>query len=821
VSLWISLCISLSQCVCVSQKGLGVDPGWEEISWEEALDTIAERLRELRQRNPRGLAMNTFDWPAATNFVRAFVSAFGGGEYGGAIPTPQSMFCGNGVHPISYMLNGSEDHQPDLSYCDYLLVLGGGFGTGTGTHAMHMATDLADARVKRGMKMVVVDPCRNSSGMRASEWVPILPGTDAAFCLGVANVLINDLGIFDEGFLCAYTNAPYLITPDGHYARDTDTSKPLVLSRSKETAVPFDSVEPEDIVLQGESEVGGGTVKTAFVLLREHLRSYTPEYVAGVTTVSARAIRRIAKGFGESARIGAMTVVDGVELPLRPACAIWYRGLGQHQHGLSNAWSAAMLNIIVGAVDVPGGSCHSGATVPEGLPKESSDGLILPGNPYLSMRKSLPPKEAQFDPDDPDLAGMFPVAHTSNVMGALSLKSPEVNRSNYKLEVWICSRNNPIKAGGDPEETAEMLKKIPFQVSFAQLHEETSEFADILLPDTHFLERLVPFAYNSYSSFAHAPAPSDTQWTFSIQQPVVRPMGESRHWVQVLWELARRVGFQDDFYSALNVTMGLGPEHRLNPGQQYSYEEFCDRWMRSLVGEKYDLEYFKEHGWAPSPVKREVKHRYPRVFHKGRIPMYLEHWLTGGESVKSVVEEMELSWGDTSDFTPLVSYKPCWASQQGGADCPLYLVSPKVGFLTLNTSTIKNPQLQDLAWSMGEIFNAGIHPTVAERLGISTGDLIEIETSNGKKTTIEARVTPDVHPQVISAPGNAAKVLSPDGKAVAGQGVHLNSFLSYRIERVDMLSGAFDACVKVRIKKVENRSGSKIARIFKKAFGLD
>ncbi len=52
------------------------------------------------------------------------------------------------------------------------------------------------------------------------------------------------------------------------------------------------------------------------------------------------------------------------------------------------------------------------------------------------------------------------------------------------------------------------------------------------------------------------------------------------------------------------------------------------------------------------------------------------------------------------------------------------------------------------------------------------------------------------------------------------QGVHLNSFLSYRIERVDMLSGAFDACVKVRIRKVQDRNGSKIAGMFKKAFGL-
>ena len=216
-------------------------------------------------------------------------------------------------------------------------------------------------------------------------------------------------------------------------------------------------------------------------------------------------------------------------------------------------------------------------------------------------------------------------------------------------------------------------------------------------------------------------------------------------------------------------------------------------------------------------------HRYPRAFHKGRIPLYLEHWLTAGESVREVAEEAGIEWGDTSGYTPLVDYRACWASQEGGEDFPLYLVSPKVGFLTLNTSSINNPQLQELAWAMGEIFNAGIHPSVAEPLGISTGDTIEIESANGRKVTIEARVTPDVHPTVISAPGNVSKVLSPDMKKVVGQGVHLNSFLPYRMERIDMVSAALDACVKIRIRKV-SRNGSKknggLTSALKRAVGI-
>ncbi|MFQ5873240.1 MAG: molybdopterin dinucleotide binding domain-containing protein, partial [Dehalococcoidia bacterium] len=343
---------------------------------------------------------------------------------------------------------------------------------------------------------------------------------------------------------------------------------------------------------------------------------------------------------------------------------------------------------------------------------------------------------------------------------------------------------------------------------------------DIVLPDTHFLERLVPFARNPYAAFVHSPSPGDEEWTFAIQQPVVKPMGESRHWVEVLWELAHRAGFADDFYSALNVALNLGPGHKLKRDQHYSYGEFCDRWMRAWCGEEHGLEYFKRRGWAPSSMKRQVKHRYPRVFHKGRIPLYLEHWLTAGESIREVVEEVGVDWGDLSDYEPLVNYRPCWASREGGESFPLYLISPKISFLTLNTSTIKNPHLQDIAWAMGEVFNAAIHPSVAKVMDISTGDTIEIESANGKRAVIEARVTPDVHPRVVSVPGNAARVLSPDGKRVLGEGVHQNSFLPYRLERVDMVSAALDACVKVRIRKVKGRgNGDALTRAMKSIVG--
>ena len=789
------------------EKGLNVDPMWEEISWEEAMNIITDRVKDIRENNPGGLSIQTFDLSSASTVSSAFETACGGGRRAATtVPSGVNLFCGRGVHPVALMVNGSSDKQPDFKYTKYLIVFGGGFGTGTGTHAMAFARELADARVERGLKTVVVDPCKTSSGGRADEWIPIVPGTDSAMALSMAHVLVNELGLYDQAFLRSYTNSTYLIRPDGHYARDPQSKKPLVLSLSREVPLPYDEVEPDDMALEGESSAGGEQVRTAFSLLREHLGKYTPEFAERVTTVPAHAIRRIAREFGTAARIGATVEVEKATLPLRPACVVWYRGLGQHQHGLHNGWSAAMLNTLVGAVDVPGGYCGTEHSGPWGIPVEGQDGLIMPGNPHsASWRPSLPVKEAKFDPEDPSMTGMFPVTIMTSIMGGLTLRTPEKFKARPNLEFWIHCRGNPMKSAGSPEETAEILKKIPFQLSLVQHHEETSEFADIILPDTHYLERTLPFALDSYRSFMHSPSPYDQEWAFALQQPVVEPIGEARNWVEVLWELAHRAGLQDDFYAALNASLRLSSENQLKGERTYTFEEFCDLWMREWCGNDQGLEYFKEHGWGTAPLKREVMHRYPRAFHTGRIPLYLEHWLTAGESVRRVVVENQIEWGDISDYEPLVNYKPCQASLEGGEEFPLYLQSPKTGFLTLNTSTIKNPHLQEISHAMGEVFNLGIHPWAAERYGVKSGDVVELQSANGMKVTIEARVTRDVHPYVVSAPGNVSKVLSPNEKELAGEGVHLNGFLSYDLKRIDMVSGALDSCVKVRLNRVKER----------------
>ena len=125
------------------------------------------------------------------------------------------------------MTQGSFCVGSDLDYCNYLIYFGSQHGFQMGEDSTGEAQKMADARM-RGMKLVVIDPLCTSAGSKANEWLPIRPGTDAALALAMINVLVNEIGIYDAGFLNKYTNGPYLIGLDGHDFRDKSTNNVVV-----------------------------------------------------------------------------------------------------------------------------------------------------------------------------------------------------------------------------------------------------------------------------------------------------------------------------------------------------------------------------------------------------------------------------------------------------------------------------------------------------------------------------------------------------------------------------------------------------------------
>ena len=771
-------------------KGVGVDPKWKEISFDEATRLLCERLKRIKETDPRRLVVISFDLQVAWSLLRNWAAAFGTPHLfsGGA-----QYFCGPGVHPILHMTQGSFVAEPDLDLCNYLIL----FGTQTGFVVNHFpmlnGLKLADARA-RGMKLVVIDPVCSYAGAKADEWLAIKPGTDAALALSMANVLVNELNICDAEFLKRHTNAPYLVKDqDGHYLRDIETGKPTVFDEVTGKHVPFDATDR--CSLQGEFTYEQGsskTCKTSFTLLKEHLKKYDPETVSDVTNIPASAIRRIAKEFGEAASIGKTITIDGVDLPLRPVCVDHYRGPSGHRHSMLNGISLQLLNTLVGAIDVPGGRLGVTPVGPFWSVSADEDGLLLRPEETLAVSglASYPARKVK-RPETLTLAELMPVTNGTGATMIENLLHPELYKVGYLPEAAIICRANLMKNIANPREISRALQKIPFVVFFGTELNETAELADLVIPDANYLERLdaIPNKPNEFI------APGPGSWYWMLRQPVLDPPPGVKHWVQFLFDISDMLGMTKDLNSVLNTGLHLKDSWKLESNRRYEWDEIADRWLSSWFGAEHGLEYFKEHGFYVSRQKK-LQEAYPRHFLKARIPIYFEHFIDAGKEVSEVTKSMNVQW-DTSDYQPLPDWKPCPSfTPRDGFD--LFAINYKLPTHTFS-NTISNPWLVEVVKQYkNSQFSILVHSSVAEKVRISEGDEIEVESEAGYSTTGQTAITDNIHPETIAIPAGGGRWI----KGMEDVGANFNALLPHTVEKIDTVCGALDSCIRVRIKKV-------------------
>ena len=191
---------------------------------------------------------------------------------------------------------------------------------------------------------------------------------------------------------------------------------------------------------------------------------------------------------------------------------------------------------------------------------------------YARLRKPPYPATKVKPPERFDLIDLCPVAPYGTKFFTETLLHPEKCKFSYFPEMLIVSRCNPLMTCDNPDVMAEALKKIPFVVAFACEMSETATFADLLLPDAHYLERPDAFP-NEPTEFMGA---GEGSWYWMLRQPVVPPRGQARPWVEVLFELAERVGFLADIDMLLNGTLDLKVPFAYKPTEKYNWEEMAD-----------------------------------------------------------------------------------------------------------------------------------------------------------------------------------------------------------------------------------------------------
>ncbi|MFH0913773.1 MAG: molybdopterin-dependent oxidoreductase, partial [Chloroflexota bacterium] len=747
------------------------DPKWVSISWDEALDTIAERLKKIRAQDTKRLAEGRGIAGQRQEGWQAFLKAFGPVQslWGG-----RSTRCDQPEHAFAERIHGGFQCEPDMEYCNYLILFGSNASASGGTVEGVLFASARD----RGMKMVAIDPVLSVTAAKAEEWMPIRPCTDGAFLLAMVNVVIHELGVWDADFLKQMTNSPYLVQPDGYFMRDK-ANKVLVWDPLDQRTKAYDDPTVRDFALEGTYDVEGVKCKPAFQLLKEHVKQYTPEWAAKITDVSAETIRRITRTFVENARIGSTITINGLTLPYRPAATKLGRGIT----GVMRSYQAVLANhvlaALVGSIEVPGGHM-GGSTFAHGKVREGilwklypRDGGVIPGpdgmqevhrHPFVwppssySAFEILVPLTEDHPYEEPpynDPSGS--IFHMDHLDWKNLVAPPKGLPVPAPPEMWIRYRTNPLLTLGEPGYVEEAMRKIPFIVSISYTEDEVTDFADILLPEEVELERYVP-------CFNNRDACQKKFFLLAMEQPVVKPLPNIRNVNDILAELAERAGFLNEYNEAMNKIMCLTGEYQLGPDKRYSWMESVDRMCQSYTSGRYDLDWFKKNGALVKPITVEDQYdiHLGMKAQKLRYPIpYMEPVKRTGEELARDLAKVGIDWWKTEEYTALPTYFPS-KLEEVPPQYDFYVTTCRCAMFGYGAN-VGIPWMNEISEHVNGVGDILMNADAAKARGIKEGDEIFVESEVGKVRS-KVKLCQGIRPDTLLIAGQFGQWAMPVAK---------------------------------------------------------
>ncbi len=784
------------------KKGIGTDPGWKRISWEDALGEFTERLENIRATG-QGWRFNTILGPGSLPVTIVLLqhgpgwqTLFGSG-HGGA---GHSSHCGQASHLGAGMAHCSWSVVPDFRYCNYALLFGANKGVGSGHSSAMMMRLAADARA-RGMKVVAFDPMCHHAGGKASEWLPIIPGTDGAVALTMANIIINDLRAHDVEYLTKKTNAGYLITSDGHFVRDA-AGEPVLWDLATKTAKAWLDPDLGDIALEGAFEVGGRKCQTVFSVVKEHLKQYEPGWAEKVSTVPAAVIRRIAAEFAEAARVGSTIQVEGMTFPYRPVAAVMFRGGQGHTNGFHNYQSVDFLNQIMGAADVPGsaigwptkslGYPGTGSTVFE--PKASRDGFLA-STAWMPMHGTWPHP----DPVEPKNPFFYDIFTASPPMSCMPLKADasatwkKFGFPEKPFDLLFVGWSNAAVTAANVYVWEEQFKDV-FTVVSNIVPTETSEwFGDIVLPDVAALE-LDSFPEAEGYVFNYPVGMLDWEYHPVIQ--IVKPKNEERFVADTFMEIWDRLGLREGFMR--NVARWLGATGCPPPWQaeeKLTWSEMTDRVVRARFGEEHDIAWFREHGFMR--WKKRPEEAYWRWNVNARAPIYHEWIISQKEKIQAVCKPRgyELDW---KQYEPLITYFPAASHEPKSPEYDLFALGYR-DILHNASGTQDIPWLYEVSEMNPFTFNVVMNAQTATGKGINDLDAVWLENERGDKIQARIHTMEGIHPRCIAMAHGSSHWLK--GHPAEGRSGLLNALLMVDERHFCPVTQSIETSVRVKVYK--------------------
>ncbi|WP_372788133.1 molybdopterin-dependent oxidoreductase [Paraconexibacter sp.] len=488
------------------------DPGWERITWEEALDAVSERLTAIAaESGPESVVFSaaspsTSAISDSADWITRLRRAFGSPNF-----TCSMELCGWGRYLASMYTYGTPvpgAYMPDLEHAGCILF----WGYNPSVARLVHATATVDAR-KRGAKLVMVDPRRAGLASTADHWLRVRPGTDAALAIALTGVLL-ERGFYDEDFVRRCTNAPLLVRtdtgrllrsealpgapPGGFVAWDASSGAPV----SYDPATRRYGADESALALDGHYTVAGVRCRPVLGALAEQCRSVSLDDAEAITGVPAADIERVAETLWTS----------------RPVAFYTWSGLEQHSGTTQMIRGVNVLYALLGCLDAPGGN-----VLFTPVPTNAIDGADL--LPSTQRAKAIGLKERPLGP-----------ARFEFTTGADFYTAALDGRA----RALIGFGGNLVMAQGDSARGRDALAGLDFAVLADSFLSPTADLADIVLPvATPFETEALRIGFEvSQHAQAHV----------QLRQPVQPPRGESRSDVEIVFALATRLGLGEHFW---------------------------------------------------------------------------------------------------------------------------------------------------------------------------------------------------------------------------------------------------------------------------------
>ena len=593
---------------------------FQEITWDEALATASEWLGSIRAEDPRKLAFFT-GRDQSQALTGWWASQFGTPNY-----AAHGGFCSVNMAAAGiYTIGGSfwEFGEPDWDRTRYFML----FGCAEDHASNPIKIGLGKLK-QRGAKVVSINPVRTGYSAIADEWLGITPGTDGLLVLALVHELLR-AGMVDVDYLARYTNAGWLVAqnqgrPDyGMFLRDAE-GRPLCWDRKGQALRPADDADARPS-LKGEARIGRGQrALPVFHLLAERYLDpcYSPDAVAPQTGIAAATIRRIAAELAHAAFSEAISL----DIPWtdvwgqrhermvgRPVSMHAMRGVSAHSNGFHTCRALHLLQALLGSIDVPGGFRFKPPfpkPAPPGPKPAGRPGQVKPGQPMPGPPLGFPagPEDLLVEADgspcriDKAFSWEAPLA----VHGMMHMVITNAFHGDpYPIDTLFLYRANMAwNSAMNVDGTIEMLTardpvsgdyRIPHIIYADAYFSETVAYADLILPDTTYLERW------DCISLLDRPISSPEGAADAIRQPVLEPDRDVRPFQDVLLDLGARLGLPGMIDESGNPAFPKGyPDylvhHERKPG------------IGSLAGWRGDG---SEHGrGAPNPdqLQRYVEH---------------------------------------------------------------------------------------------------------------------------------------------------------------------------------------------------------------------